>query len=173
MIKIKLTGTLHTEIIRDLVRPHPFASERIGFVSGRTGTLMESGRLILLTRYHSIPDEQYVKDPCVGARIGRDAITWAMQAAYNGRPMKEGIFHIHLHNHRSETGMSKTDRREIPKLIPGFQSVAPDASHGIIILSIDHGSGWAWLPGRNEALQAASMSVIGAPIEVFLNGRKK
>lgn len=173
MIKIKLTVSLHAEIIRDLTRPHSFASERVGFVSGRTGTLEGNDWLILLTGYHSIPDEQYVKDLSVGARIDSNAITWAMQAAYYGRPAKEGIFHIHLHRHRSETGMSGTDLREIPKIISGFQSVSPEASHGIIILSIDHGSGWVWLSGREEALHAASIAVIGAPIKVFLSGRKK
>jgi hypothetical protein len=38
--------------------------------------------------------------------------------------------------------MSLTDSRELPKLIPGFQSVGPDAPHGIIIFSRNHGAGW-------------------------------
>jgi hypothetical protein len=50
------------------------------------------------------------EDHIVGAR------TWAMQAVYHGRPAREGIFHIHLHAHRGETGMSETDQREIPGL---------------------------------------------------------
>jgi hypothetical protein len=172
-IKIKLTGALHAEIIRDLARPHPFAAERVGFVSGRMGTLADNGRLVLLTRYHSIPDDQYLDDPSVGARIGSEAITWAMQAAFHGRPAREGIFHIHLHGYRGETGMSGTDNREIPRLIPGFQSVGRDAPHGIIILSLDHGSGWVWLPGDKHPVQAISIAVIGAPLAVFDSGRKK
>jgi hypothetical protein len=172
-IHIKLTGALHAEIVRDLTRSHPFAAERVGFVSGKTGTATVGGRLILLTRYHSIPDHEYVKDRSVGARIRSDAITWAMQAAYHGRPAREGVFHIHLHRQRGETGMSGTDRREIPKMIPGFQSVGRDAAHGIIILSLDHGSGWVWLPGDPEPIQAASMAVIGAPLGVFISGRKQ
>ena len=95
--EIKLTGGLYAEIIRDLMRTHPFAAERVGFVFGRMGSL---GRLILLNRYHSIPDDQYVNDRTVGARIGREALTWAMQAVYQGRPAREGIFHIHLHGHK-------------------------------------------------------------------------
>ena len=167
MIKVKLTGELHGEILRDLKRPHPFAAERVGLVFARTGTLSDGGRLILFTKYHSIPDGQYVNDPKVGARIGSEAITWAMQAAYHGRPRREGVFHIHLHGHRGETGMSGTDQREIPPMIPGFQSVGRDAAHGIIILSLDHGSAWVWLPGDEEPCQAASMSVIGSPIGVL------
>jgi hypothetical protein len=164
---IKMTGELHATILRDLTRQHPFAAERVGFVFGRLGSLADGGRLVLLTRYHSIPDGQYVEDDTVGARIGSEALTWAMQAVYHGRPAREGIFHIHLHGHQGEAGMSATDRREIPKLIPGFQSVGRDAGHGIIILSLDHGSGWVWVQGSDEPAYAECISVIGAPIGVF------
>lgn len=170
-VHIKMTGALHAEIMRDLKRPHPFAAERVGFVFGRVGTLVDQGRLILLTRYHSIPDEQYVEDDAVGARIGSDALTWAMQAVYHGRPVREGIFHIHLHGHGGEPGMSRTDRREIPTLMPGFQAVGRDAAHGIIILSSDHGSCWVWTPGRAEPIPAECLSVIGSPVGVFERGR--
>lgn len=170
---IKMTGGLHAAIMQDLTRRHPFAAERVGFVFGRLGSLGEGGQLLLLTRYHSIPDEHYVKDHTVGARIGTEALTWAMQAVYHGRPTREGIFHIHLHGHRGETGMSATDRREIPKLIPGFQSVGRDAAHGIIILSVDHGTGWVWTKGNEGPAPADCISVIGAPIGVFERRREE
>lgn len=171
--EIKLNGALYAEIIQDLTRPHPFAAERVGFVFCRRGSLADQGSLILLTRYHSIPDNQYIDDPAVGARIGSEAMTWAMQAVYHGRPAREGIFHIHLHGHRGETGMSGTDAREIPRLMPGFQSVGREAPHGIIILSADHGSGWVWLRGSAEPVHADCVSVIGAPVGVFHRGRKE
>jgi hypothetical protein len=173
MIKVKVTGTLHDEILQDLLRPHPFAAERAGFVSARTGTLTDHGTLILLCGYHSIPDAEYVRDSSVGCRIGSEAITWAMQAAYHGRPRREGIFHIHLHGHKGETGMSGVDSREIPPMIPGFQSVGRDAAHGIIVLSLNHGSTWVWLPGQGKSVQAANLAVIGSPIGVFEQGKRK
>lgn len=166
-IIVKLTGTLHNEILRDLSRSHPFADERVGFVAGRLGTGASGNRLLLLTHYYPIADSEYLKDQSVGARIGSEAITKAMHTVYYGRTAHEGIFHIHLHGHRGETSMSGVDSREIPPLIPGFQSVGREAAHGIIILSLDHGSAWVWLPGNEASLQAASMAVIGAPIGVF------
>jgi hypothetical protein len=169
MIKIKLTGALRAEMLKDLKRPHPFAAERVGFVTSRIGTLA-GGRLILLTGYRTIPDHEYLKDHKVGARIGSEAITWAMQAAYHGRGKREGVFHIHLHGHRGQTGMSGTDSREIPPMISGFRAVGREAAHGIIILSLDHGSAWVWLPNNKEPVQAASVAVIGAPIGVFEGG---
>lgn len=169
-INIKLTGHLYNEIVRDLTRPHPFAAERVGFVFGRAGALSNDSTLILLTRYHSIPDNQYLKDPTVGARIGGEAITWAMQALYYGRSVREGIFHIHMHKHGGETKMSRVDNRDSTKLMPGFQSVGRESVHGIIILSLDHGSGWVWLPAHNELIEADSISIVGVPLGVFKRG---
>ena len=166
-VEIRLTGALRREMLEDLARRHPFAAERVGFAYGRIGSLADRGTLVLLNRYHAIPDDQYLEDRTVGARIGREAITWAMQAAYHGRPAHEGIFHVHLHDHRGVTGMSPVDRREIPKLMPGFQSVGREAVHGIIILSRDHAAGWVWLPGHLEAVTAGTISVIGKPVGVF------
>jgi hypothetical protein len=131
------------------------------------GLLADESTLIILTRYQSIPDDQYVEDPSVGARIGNKALTWAMQALYFGRTTSEGIFHIHMHQHKDETRMSWIDSRDTPKLIPGFQSVSNEAAHGIIILSLNHGSGWVWLPARKEPFTADTMSVIGAPVSIF------
>ena len=166
-VEIRMTGSLYDQIHRDLARPHPFAAERIGFAFGRTGSLANAGKLVLLTRYNSIPDEQYVEDETVGARIGRDALTWAMQAVYHGRPAREGVFHVHVHPHEGKTGMSLIDRQEIPKLMPGFQSVGSEAAHGIIILSRDHGAGWVWLPSCREPAAARAISVIGKPLGIF------
>jgi len=166
-IEIKMSDALHDQIMRDLARPHPFAAERVGFVMGKLGSLEGGGKLVLLTTYHPIPDDQYLKDRSVGARIGPEAMTWAMQAVYHGRPGHEGIFHIHLHEHRGVTAMSAVDRREIPMLIPGFQSVGKDAAHGIIILSKDHGSGWVWLPSSDKPVLAGTMVVLGTPVRVF------
>jgi hypothetical protein len=164
---IKLTGLLYGEILRDIARPHPFAGERVGFVSGREGALQDDGKLILLNRYHSIPDDHYIDDPTVGARIGSEAMASAMNAVYRGQACREGVYHIHVHAMNGETGMSRTDRIEIPRLIPGLQSVSGAATHGIIILSLNHGSGWAWLPGSREPVCADSINIIGAPVGVF------
>jgi hypothetical protein len=166
-IDIKLSGQLYKLIIQDLVRPHSHAKERVGFCFGRLGSAEGTDKIVLLNRYHPVPDEQYVYDPTVGARIGADTMTWAMQEVYRGRASNEGIFHVHLHGHLGETRMSVTDSRELPRLIPGFQSVGREAPHGIIIFSRNHGTGWVWLPGANAAIQVSTISVIGSPVAVF------
>jgi hypothetical protein len=71
-VAIKLTGRLYGEIRRDLERPHAFAHERVGFVFGRVGTGDAGGKLVLLTRYHAIPDKQYINDCRRANRLRRD-----------------------------------------------------------------------------------------------------
>jgi hypothetical protein len=170
---IRFSGRLYNQVLADLNRRHPFAAERVGFLIGRFGAMGDLPASVLLTHYRPIPDDHYIDDPKVGARIGPKALTAAMQAAYAGRKSAEGIFHVHLHNHRGETRMSMTDQREIPGLLPGFRAVNPSAPHGIIILSLDHGSAWVWSPKGTGPVQANSISVIGAPIKVFRQGRSR
>jgi hypothetical protein len=166
-IQFKLSGALYREIMCDLERPHRFAAERVGFVSGRMGSLSAGGKLVLITRYHCIPDDCYIDDPDVGARINSEAITRAMHAVYHGRSLREGIFHVHLHQHHGEPRPSKTDWRETPKMMPGFQAIGRQAAHGMILVSADHAVAWVWLPGQGEPTIADSISVIGIPIRVF------
>jgi hypothetical protein len=52
-------------------------------------------------------------------------------------------------------------------MIPGFRSVGREAAHGIMILSLDHGSAWVCLPGNQDLMPCSSMSVIGNPVRVF------
>lgn len=169
MIDIRLTGALYDEVVRDLSRPHPFAAERVGFVFGRIGSLRDSNKVILLNRYHSIPDAHYVNDPTVGARIGPEAMTRAMQDVYHGRTRQEGIFHIHLHGHKGPPGVSGVDSRDLPGFIPGFKSAGRQAAHGIVIFSEDHGSGWVWLPSSHNPVLARAIVVVGSPLQLFLH----
>ena len=71
--RLKLTGRLHDIIVKDLMRPHPFALERVGFVFGRIGSGLDGTSVVLLTHYHAVADDQYIDDPKVGARIGPEA----------------------------------------------------------------------------------------------------
>lgn len=167
MVELRATGRLYREIIDDLRRPHPFAGERVGFALGKTGSLLDGDKLVLLTKYHSIPDEEYVDDRKVGARIGSESITWAMQAAYFGRQEREGIFHVHLHPHSGVTRMSTVDKRDTPELIKSFHNVSPLAAHGAIIFSDDHGAAWVRESGSRELKTTARLRVGGQPIGFF------
>lgn len=170
--EIRMTRKLYEEVLSDLRRPHPFALERVGFLVGRVATVSQGHVNVVLWRYQPILDEHYVDDRTVGASIGEPALSWAMQAAFDGNPKRDGIFHVHLHDHEGETRMSRTDERGLPPLMPGFRSVGENAAHGIVILSRDHGRGWVWLPGQKDSVEAERLVIVGAPMAIFERGRR-
>ena len=167
MAEIRLTRSLYDLIQSDIARPHPFAYERIGFAYGKIGNRHGRDPLVILYRYSSVLDEHYVEDSKVGARIGGDAITDVMQQILDHRSEQEGAFHVHVHDHPGPTGLSHTDRSEIPLLIPSFKAVGKEAAHGFIIFSKNHGLSWVWLPGQREPVSASRIVVVGAPLSIF------
>ena len=167
MTEIRLTRKLYAQIRGDLSRMHRFAHERVGFALGKVGSQSAADPLILFYDYRPVPDDQYVDDPFVGARIDGSAITNTMQEVMDLRSKRVGAFHIHMHSHPGRPGLSKTDKAEIPLLIPSFQSVARESAHGLIVLSDDYGIGWIWLPGHKVPSVSARIVVVGAPLEIF------
>lgn len=167
MAEIRLTRKLYDIIRDDIARPHQFAAERIGFAFGKLGSQESAEPLVLLHRYVPVPDEQYILDPKVGARINGDAITEAMEQVMKYRIENEGAFHVHVHDHNGQPGLSGTDRREIPLLIPSFKTVGKGAAHGLIIFSRNHGISWVWMPGHQEPVTASRIVIVGAPLSIF------
>lgn len=167
MVMIKLSGQLHDEIQQDLLRRHPFACERVGFVLGRTVAIGGKGQLILLTRYLQIPDDEYLPDRRVSARIGTAAITRGARAAYHGRARNEGVFHVHIHDHSGRPRMSPTDARDIPEIVRGFRSIGQTASHGIVLLSRNSAAAWTWLARKTQPELAAQVMVIDNPLRLL------
>jgi hypothetical protein len=108
-IVIQLRRTLTERILEDLRRPHGHAAERVGFLFGR----LTSGDtdMVVMTRYVPVPDEQYVVDDTVGARINGDAIRAAMQGVLD---TGDGVFHTHLHEWPGRPAFSRTDSTELP-----------------------------------------------------------
>ena len=77
-VRFKITSGLLTAIRSDLRRPHPFARERVGFISA--GLSAVAGDLLVLAReYRPVADGEYLNDPTVGAMMGPDAIRNALQ----------------------------------------------------------------------------------------------
>lgn len=163
--EVRITRDLRSEVIADLMRPHGFAEERVGFLFGKfvEGT---SG-LVLLSRYVSVPDEQYEPSEEYGALINAEAILATMQSLRDLRGTFECAFHVHMHCHKGPPRLSGPDKRSLPKLIPGFQRMSPDGAHGILVFSLNHGRAWVWASREHEPRLASGIAVIGAPIELF------
>jgi len=165
MIQLRIPRQLCQHMREDLVRPHAFAAERVGFARTAFSTTPD-GSLLLLKSYWPVPDDQYVDDAWVGARINSSAIRAAMQDVLSGGGA-HGLFHVHLHARRGRTALSKTDAAEIPKLIMSFRSVGPKAPHGLLVLTPDHALAFALMPGTDKLLQIGNISIVGYPTEVL------
>ena len=163
-IEMRLTRELYEQILNDLLRPHSHAAERIGFLSAKTGSLGDKGMLIIFTKYLAVPDRNYLNDPDVGARIDGAAIRTVMQRILD---TKEGAFHVHIHQHllNGYLGFSRTDTKDLPRLINSFKVVGPNSAHGAILFGEGKCTSLTWLPNHNKPLSASKLLILGYPMD--------
>ena len=162
-VRFKITAELFAAVRADLHRPHPFASERVGFIS--TGIADSRDGLVLLAQsYRPVADDDYICDDTVPVMMGPAAIRKAMQWALTDRV---GIFHVHTHGGRGIPRFSGIDLRENAKFVPSFLNVAAQRAHGAIVLSGDAARGQVWLSRGAAPLFISEFVEVGAP------GRKR
>lgn len=155
LITIQIPRDLYHRILADLRRPHAHAAERIGFLYGRF--VPGDQPLVVMTRYVPVPDEQYVVDDTVGARINGDAIRNGMQGVLD---TGDGVFHTHLHEWPGTPWFSQTDAEELPRLMPAFRAVGPTQAAGLFLLSSDSAIADVWLPGAPGPERATKILVV-------------
>jgi hypothetical protein len=163
-VAFKITGTLLGDVYHDLRRPHPFAAERVGFLSCRIGALKPDGLVVLAHEYHTVADADYLPDDAVGAMMGPGAIRKSLQIALSREVC---MFHLHIHEHCGRPRFSGVDLRETAKFVPDFWHVRPHMVHGAIVLSIDSIVGLCWHPQASAPLPISDFSVVGAPMRLI------
>jgi hypothetical protein len=163
--EIRISRQLVERIQADLRRRHPFAHERVGFLTCKTAALPDDGVLMIPTSYYPLRDDEYVESDEVGAMMGEEAIGRAMQLAYRGR---ESIVHVHEHGHLGQPGFSKIDVTEGRAFMPDFFNASPRQPHGLLVLSRDYATALVWRPGRVSDCRAA-VTIVGAPVR-FVGG---
>ena len=159
-VRFKITTALLTTIRTDLKRSHPFAYERIGFVSAGLSASCDDV-LALARQYRSVNDDEYLADPSVGAMMGPEAIRRALQWA-----MQDGValFHIHPHGGSGIPSFSGIDLRENAKFVPDFFKVAPQCAHGAIVLSDTAAHGQIWFDRSQPHQFITSFVEVGVPL---------
>ncbi|MDE2466356.1 MAG: hypothetical protein KGO02_21985 [Alphaproteobacteria bacterium] len=158
--EIRLSRQLVDQLQADLRRRHPFAHERVGFLSCRTAALPAGGVMIIPVAYHPLEDSEYVESDEAGAMMTETAIGRAMQRAYRDRM---SIVHVHEHGHNGRPGFSGIDIREAHEFVPDFFNACPRQPHGLMVLSRDYAAGLVWRHG-DAAGQPASVTIVGAPM---------
>ncbi len=158
---VKIPRHLLHRALDDLERIHPFAHERLGFFSFRQ-SLHEHRPILLCYDYHSIPDDQYVRDPNCGGRIGGAAIQAAMTRAYRDH---SGQLWVHTHGRHGHPLPSSTDLAEGPNVIRSVANAQPKAIQGWAIIS-EEGT-WGQVQATDGQLHDfEDMSVIGWPMVI-------
>jgi hypothetical protein len=159
-IRFKIMSALLGTVRADLRRPHPFAHERLGFISA--GLAAAHDELLILARdYEPVLDDEYLNDPRVGAMMGEQAIRRARQRAMDSRA---AIFHVHTHGGHGIPGFSGIDNSENAKFVPNFVSVAPQCVHGAIVLSDTAAFGQVWIGRAGPQPFITCFNEIGMPI---------
>lgn len=161
--ELRISGKLLDEIRADLRRFHAFAHERVGFLTCGISPL--GGKLQLLAReYRPVEDDDYLRDPSVGAMVGPDGMRKALQMAYRH---KSALFHLHTHGGNGVPGFSGIDLRESAKFVPSFFNVIPTVPHGAIVLSNNSARGLLWLDQTQGPVQISGYCRVGIPTARF------
>jgi hypothetical protein len=161
--RLKITRCLMETIRRDLARRHPFAHERVGFISAGLSSAADD-LWILVRGYRAVDDDDYLLDHSVGAMMGPEAIRKALQWA-----MSEGvaIFHVHTHGGCGRPGFSGIDLREQAKFVPNFFQMAPQCPHGALVLSNTFAHGHIWLNGDKPYEVITEFVEVGTPLKTW------
>jgi hypothetical protein len=162
-VRFKITASLLDSIRLDLHRPHPFAYERVGFISARLARSANSV-LVLAQDYRPVSDEDYLPDRSVGAMMGPEAIRKAMEWALLGGV---AVFHVHSHGGLGLPGFSSIDLRESAKFVPDFLKVAAQNIHGTIVLSNNAGAVRVWFSRELRSAHITEFVEVGAPIRIW------
>jgi hypothetical protein len=161
--RFKIVTTLLAAVRLDLRRSHPFAHERVGFISAGLSAVGDD-ILILARTYRSVQDQDYLPDSSFGAMMGpeaiRKALQWAMQSG-------NALFHVHTHGGRGVPEFSGIDLRENAKFIPDFCKVAPRCVHGAIVLSDSAARGQVRLGRDRPHTFIAKFTEVGAPLHIW------
>ncbi|QXF11104.1 hypothetical protein [Sphingopyxis terrae] len=146
----------------DLIRPHAFAHERIGFITVRAAA--GSKQVVLLAEeYYPVADEDYIDDRRVGARIGQEALRKALNLALLN-PV--GVFHVHMHLLPSyRHWFSRIDLSEQLNFVPDFFKVRADMPHGALVLSPRSAAGIVWT-APDAAQPIGEFNFVGAQLQI-------
>jgi hypothetical protein len=161
-VVFRVTEDFICAVRADLMRPHPFAHERVGFVAARAAQGQDH-LVILAESYHPVDDHDYLPDPSVGAMMGQEALRKALDLALLN-PV--AVLHIHMHGEPpderpSYLWFSDIDLSEQLKFVPDFFKVRRGMPHGAIVLSPYSAAGRLWL-SPDEIVPIAEFDIVGS-----------
>ena len=125
-MKTQFRDGLIGEIIQDLIRPHSFAFERLGYILGE----IKDGVLVL-NEWMKFEDFFYEDNKEVGARIGANGMTFLMRKVFS---TKKHFFHTHLHDFQDVPYFSGVDMRSLLEVTPSLFDFSGIGPHGAFLI---------------------------------------
>ena len=165
--KLRMTRGFWDALQADLRRPHAVAAERVAFAFGRRG-VAPGGDVIVLSTFAPVDDGDYEDDPCVGARIGAQAIHKGLKRAAQ---LRAAAFHVHLHEHLGMPWFSRTDLRELPPVMDPFRHIVQEQPRGLLLLSDDDCVGLVWSSSSNQPSAISDVTIVGTPMRLLRGDR--
>lgn len=163
-MQLRMTQAIHKEMRSDLCRSHPFAYERVGYIFVRPA----GDDVIVTTGYEPVPNEYYIKDKTVGARIDHRGIALAMKRADKN---EEGILLAHIHINRGFPRFSRADVADHLNFLRSFRNAVPKMPHGFLLLSDDKMMVRVWPPGEEVYIDIFRYTIVGLPLFYDWTGR--
>lgn len=125
-MKTQFSEGLFEEIVQDLNRPHSFAFERVGYVLGN----FKDG-ILVLDEWMKFEDFFYEENIEVGARIGREGMTYLMKKVFSS---KKHFFHTHVHDFQNIPTYSGVDLRSLLEVTPAIFDFSGLGPHGALLI---------------------------------------
>ncbi len=150
----RLLETIHA----DLGRPHPFAGERVGFLTCEVANFSGGGLGLYGATYHPVADDDYEDDERAAAMLGSGAFRKILQRIY-AKPAS--VLHVHRHDHYGRPRPSSIDKRESRRFVPSFWNVCPNHPHGTLILSFDDLWGALWIKPEQPIVELDACAIVG------------
>lgn len=167
-IILKIPKSTYELIKKDLDRSHPFAFERVGFLSTKMTRADEDFVVVTATGYTPIEDDDYIDDEEVGAKINEHSIHQAMRKILSSQ---HGCLHVHLHKHKGPTHPSFTDLSSLPQVAKAFHNANPETACGYLILSEDSFFCNMSVTSEFKLSPVSQVSVVGSPMAFSFFGK--
>lgn len=161
---LKISTEIYSGILNDLLRPHKYANERVGFLFSRSKKIWNGDYLVYLTEYKALDDEDYIDDPRFGSKFGskpiNDSISYGLE-----RDM--GVFHVHMHELSGGLPeFSDIDLKHLPPIFESCHRIIKNQVHGMLLLGSEGLNAQVWIPERRGFIKADQINVVGSPMKV-------
>lgn len=167
---LRVPDVFYHAMLNDLKRPHPFAMERVGFFSTNMSNAGPYFKIITVTGYHLVDDNDYIDDPYIGAKINGTAIRQAMQRILTSGM---GCLHVHLHNQTGKPGPSLTDLKSLPEVAKAFHNADPKPASGFAIFSQNSVYCMANASKEYKPFEVDQLTVVGYPMHFAMPATKQ